>query len=235
MHTTLQPAFVLHHRAYRETSLLLDVFTKEYGKISLVAKGVRKKNSPLRAILQPFTPLLISYFGKGELRTLVTAEASRLPVLLRGDCLLSGFYLNELLNKVLQKEDPHEDLYTIYENTLLELQSGILDQAILRLFEKKLLEELGYGLQLRTDFVNGNNISPDCFYQFYPGEGFTRVENTLGFSGKSLIALETGRLEDKLILREIKRLMRIAILTTLGVKQLTSRELFLVSGGEKNE
>jgi DNA repair protein RecO (recombination protein O) len=233
MRVTLQPAFVLHQRAYRETSLLLDVLTKDYGKISLVAKGVRKKNSSLRAILQPFIPLLVSYLGKGELKTLVSAETSHVPQVLRGDCLLSGFYLNELLSQVLLKEDPHRELYTIYENTLLELQSGILREGILRLFEKKLLHELGYGLQLKTDFVDGKDVQPELLYQFSPGEGFTQTKDVSGFSGKCLMALDNDELEDPHVLREIKRLMRMAIYTLLGIKQLNSRKLFYYNEEEK--
>lgn len=226
MRITLQPAFIIHHRAYRETSLLLDVFTKEHGKISLVAKGIRKKNSPLRAILQPFMPLLISYSGIHELKNLVSADVASEPILLHGRCLLAGFYLNELLNQVLQKEDPNPNLYTIYERTLLELQSGELREGTLRLFEKKFLEELGYGLQLKNDFMDGEALLPENFYRFYPERGFTKNSENMGFSGKSLIALRNEIFEDKEILREIKHLMRFILALTLGITQLHSRELF---------
>src|SRR5207253_3115583 len=107
MRISLQPAFILHHRPFRETSVLLDVFSEEYGLVSLVAKGVRTHRSKLKALLQPFVPLLVSWQGKSELMNLVSAEARTTPFQLHGDCLLSGFYLNELLVRLLQKEDPH--------------------------------------------------------------------------------------------------------------------------------
>ncbi|HEX2549944.1 MAG TPA: DNA repair protein RecO [Gammaproteobacteria bacterium] len=223
---SLQPAYILHHRVYRETSLLLDVFTKDYGKISLVAKGVRQKKSPTRAILQPFMPLLISYQGRGELKNFVAADISQLSLSLQGNCLLAGFYLNELLNQVLQKEDPHSNLYAIYENTLLALQKGPLREEILRLFEKKLLVELGYGLQLKNDFLNGEKLVPENFYQFYPEGGFAKNPNNTGFSGKSLIALQDEMFQDKEILTEVKRLMRVVLASMLGITQIKSRELF---------
>src|SRR5580693_2734969 len=105
MRILLQQAFILHHRPFRETSLLLDVFTEEHGKISLIAKGVRKHRSTLKALLQPFVPLLVSWQGKNELMNLVSVEAKGPPFQLRGDCLLSGLYVNELLVRVLQKQD----------------------------------------------------------------------------------------------------------------------------------
>jgi len=171
-------------------------------------------------------PLLISYTGLHELKIFMEAEIAREPLLLHGKSLLAGFYLNELLNQVLQKEDPNPNLYTIYERTLLELQSGELREETLRLFEKKFLEELGYGLQLKSDFLDGEELLPENFYRFYPERGFTKNSENTGFSGKSLIALRNEIFEDKEILREIKHLMRFILALTLGITQLHSRELF---------
>lgn len=227
MRITLQPSFILHHRPYRETSLLLDVFTKDYGRISLIARGVRKQRSQIRSLLQPFNPLFISWQGKTELMTLQNVEPAGIPISLQGECLLSGFYLNELLMRLLQKQDPHPQLYTIYQETLLELQGVKLQQKYLRLFEKKLLDELGYGLQLES-----RGFLADRLYRFYPEQGFElyegneqEPEGTL-FLGKSLLALAMGELEDADALKEIKRLMRIALGILLGPEPLQSRKLF---------
>ncbi len=236
MRITLQPSFILHHRPYRETSLLLDVLTCDHGRMSLIARGVRKNRSQTRPLLQPFYPLLISWQGKTELMTLQTVEPQGVPIVLQEESLLGGFYLNELLMRLLQKHDPHPQLYTIYRDTLLELSQNLLQQKHLRLFEKKLLDELGYGLQLQNSFAS------DRLYRFIPEHGFELYEGeeSVGqgslFTGKSLLALMAGELDNDEILREIKRLMRMALGVLLGSKPLQSRRLFTgVTTHEKRE
>lgn len=230
MRITLHPAFILHHRPYRESSLLLDVLTQDHGRISLIAKGVRKNRSPLRALLQPFFPLLLSWQGKSELMTLSQAEPQGAPIQLQAECLLSGFYLNELLIRLLQKHDPHPELYTIYQDTLLELERAELQQKHLRLFEKKLLEELGYGLQLQHTIPDGKAFLAGQFYRFYPEQGFELCESNeaqgMIFPGKSLLALAAEQLDDAEVLRDAKRLMRTALGILLGPQPLHSRKLF---------
>lgn len=240
MRVSLQPAFILHHRPYRETSLLLEVLTRDHGRLSLIARGVRKNRSPTRALLQPFHPLFLTFQGRTELMTLQTVEPQGVPVLLKEENLLGGFYLNELLMRLLQKHDPHPQLYTIYYETLLELglESGLesehtsLQQKYLRLFEKKLLDELGYGLQLRHSIPDGKPFEAGRLYRFYSEQGFLLYEGedsvsqgTL-FTGKSLLALAAGDLEDGDILKEVKRLMRMALSGLLGEEPLQSRRLF---------
>ena len=177
MRIVLHPAFILHSRPYRETSVLLDLFTEEYGRISLIARGVRKEKSRLRGLLQPFVPLLVSWQGRTELMTLTTAETNGVPLRLTGECLLSGLYLNELLMKLLHKHDPYPQLYTIYYQTLLKLQAQKLQQKTLRLFEKNLLEELGYGLQFRHD-RQGHLFAADSYYHFDTEQGFILCESS---------------------------------------------------------
>lgn len=232
MRTALQPAFILHHRPYRETSVILDLFTQDQGRIAVVAKGVRQSRSKWRALLQPFTPILVSYQGKGELMNLQSVEPHAMPIRLIGDCLLSGLYLNELLVRLLQKFDPHPELYTIYSETLLELQGTTLQQKSLRLFEMKLLEELGYGLQLQHDAASQKAFAADKHYRFHPEHGFELQEedeglNVLVFSGKSLLALAREELEDETVLKDAKRLMRFVFGPLLGTHPLHSRQLFL--------
>jgi DNA repair protein RecO (recombination protein O) len=222
----LQSGFVLHRRPYRETSLLVDVFSAAYGRVSLIAKGVRSHRSNSRALLQPFMPLLFSWQGKTELMSLTMVEAEGLPINLKGECLLAAFYLNELLMYLLPKQDPHPNLYTTYRNTLVELQAPILKEAVLRLFEKRLLEEMGYGLQLPREFT------PDNYYRYYPEQGFELCSNQLEmsmtvFSGKSLLALAREELSNDEVLKDVKRLMRLAYKPLLAGKELKSRELFV--------
>lgn len=232
MRISLNPSFILHQRPYRETSLLLDVLTRDHGRIALIARGVKQTRSPLRPLLQCFYPLLLSWQGKNELMTLHQAEPAGLPLHLQGECLLSGFYLNELLVRLLQKHDPHPQLYTIYHETLLKLQGNELNQQHLRLFEKKLLEELGYGFQFDKTVPDGQTVKAEHYYRFFPDEGFRQcaehddVTSTLVFSGKSLIALAQETLNDTETLRDAKRLMRITLSQLLGNKTLNSRKLF---------
>lgn len=229
MRISLQPAFILHHHPYRETSLLLQVFTFEYGRLSLIARGIRRNRSLLRPLLQPFSPLLLSWQGKTDLMTLQQAEPQNTPIQLKGECLLSGFYLNELLMRLVQKHDPQPQLYTIYQHTLLELERDCAPQKHLRLFEKKLLAELGYGLPLQHAEPDNQPLLADQFYRFYPDKGFELCTNHIGqsvFSGRSLIALAADKLEDPSVLHDAKRLMRIALGTLLGPQPLHSRKLF---------
>jgi DNA repair protein RecO (recombination protein O) len=186
--------------------------------------------SRLKALLQPFTPLLVSWSGKNELCNMQSAEAGGLPILLKGRRLLKGFYLNELLIRLLQKNDPHPELYTIYENTLLKLAeksaSNEFAQKTLRLFEKQLLHQLGYGLHFQQDFKD------ECFYQFYLEEGFKIVTESVAsealiFSGNSLRSFAQDVLEDSNSLKDAKRLMRIVLQSLLGQHPLQSRKLFI--------
>src|SRR3990167_1545961 len=146
---SFQPAFVLHRRSYRETSFLVELFTPDHGRLTVTARGVRQAKSPSQGLLQPFTPLIVSWSGKGELMTLAQVDAHGEVRRLRGDALFAGFYLNELLMALLQKWDAHQRLFKVYDEALCALQELPLNQRALREFEKILLEELGYGFMSR--------------------------------------------------------------------------------------
>lgn len=219
MRILLQPAFVLHHRPYRETSLILELFTEDHGRIALVAKGIRTQRSTLKSLLQPFTPILVSWQGKSDLMAFITAEPNGVPFHLRGDCLLSGFYLNELMLRLLQKQDPHPELYRVYQKTLVELHTLDFPEIALRIFEKKFLEEMGYGLQMHFEH--------EKFYQYIPEQGLVLCEDdfTGAFLGKNLLAFAHEQFE-KENLAEAKRLMRMMVAELLEGKPLESRKLF---------
>lgn len=219
---TLHPIFILHTRPFRDTSLLIDALSKDHGRISLLARGVRTSKTRLRGILQPFVPLLMSWSGNTELVSMSKVEAVGLPYHLKAKALVSGFYLNELMMRLLHRYDPHPDLYSAYEQALMGLQDNQNTEGVLRLFEKSLLNELGYGLQ--------PNIIADGWYQFIPGRGLVQCcvspsENI--FSGKNLLALFAEIFDDAEVLRDAKRLMRLALQSLLGERTLKSRELFV--------
>jgi DNA repair protein RecO (recombination protein O) len=201
--------------------------------MTVVARGVRTPQSKLRSILQPFTPLMVSWQGKTELMTLISAEAQGLPLTLQGDCLLSAFYLNELLMRMLPKHDPYPLLYTIYQTTLLDLQCDTLEQRVLRLFEKKLLTELGYGVELQHDFNTGKSLLAEQWYRYVPERGFTlcaensQEKSTYVFLGKHLLAFAKEELDNAACLYDAKRLMRILLSFVLGTQTIYSRKLFI--------
>lgn len=231
---SLEPAYVLHARPYRDTSLLIIFFTYQYGLIHAVARGARSSRSRLKGLLQPFVPLFISWGGQNDLHTLREVEAQGEIHYLPSEKFLTGLYLNELLVRVLQKHDPHQELYQAYQHTLQELCGLKHEQATLRIFEKKLLHELGYALPLDHDCVTGQAISSEKFYQFDPAHGFnvlpesyTQHDAINVFSGEMIIALHQENFYKKHLLRDMKRLMRLALAPLIGTKQLKSRELFL--------
>jgi DNA repair protein RecO (recombination protein O) len=232
---SLQPAYVLHRRPYRETSFLVEIFTKEHGRVALISKGARSNGkNATQGLLQPFIPLAVSWAGKGELMALSQVEACGNIVPLRGNCLFAGFYLNELLMALLEKWDPHPRLYEYYAKSLAELQSGVLHEKTLRTFEKGLLEELGYGLLPKSDFSLHNTLVADKYYRFVPEQGL--VQSELGydaqaklniFSGKSLLAIAEEDWQEEETLRDAKRLSRLILMPLLGARTTHSRQLFM--------
>jgi len=229
----LQPGFILHYRPYRNTSMLLDVFTEDQGIVALVARGVRGQRSRVRGLLQPFVPIYVSWSGRGELCTLNTVEPRASITRPAGAGLLSGFYLNELLLRLLHRHDPHKQLFELYQQTLNSLGQPATVEVPLRLFELQLLEELGYGLRLDQEAETGEPLLSDERYRFNPELGFILHqgmvrEETLHwyFMGSSLLALHHRQLQGIDILKDAKRLMRLAFAPLLGNKPLKSRELF---------
>lgn len=234
----LEPAYVLHQRPYRDSSLLLEVFSSEHGRLGLVARGVKARGGQRRALLQPFTPLSLSWLGRGELATLTDVEADAAAHPLVGQVLLSGFYLNELLLYLLHRHDPHPELFAYYRYTLEQLSAlretdkdGRL-QISLRLFEKQLLQEIGYGLVLEHEVERGGSIDPQGLYRFVLGQGpvAARADQAPGapvFPGSSLLALAAHSLDDARALKDAKRLTRLVLDHYLAGRKLHSRQLLL--------
>jgi len=230
-----QPAYILHTWAYRETSLLLEVFTKDHGRLGVLAKGVRKPKSRARGLLQPFVPLLIGASGRGDLLVLKDYESFGALPYLTGRRLISAFYLNELMMRLLQRFDPNLDLfagYTIAIAALADEKQSI--EPILRIFEKVLLKTLGYELQLIKEAKTGEAVEPQKLYRYEPEEGPVWVDVSASealyperrlYQGSSLLALAAEELTEGTVLSEVKRLMREALLLYLGNRPIESRKL----------
>jgi DNA repair protein RecO (recombination protein O) len=223
----LEPAWILHHYPYRDTSLLLEVFSREHGRLGLVARGARAAKSRWRGLLQGFQPLLLSWSQRGELGTLAGAELRTGMAVPAGRHLMSAWYLNELLLRLLTRHDPHPVLFDVYEQALRDLDTA--EQPTLRIFEKHLLQELGYGLLLDHEAESGRPVTPDALYEYRLESGpvacETSRDNGLFLHGSSLLALHAEDLVDGDACREIKRLMRAVLSLYLGPRPLRTREV----------
>ncbi len=228
-HVTLQAAYILHHRPYRDTSALLEVFTREHGRVGLVARGSRGAKSRTQGLLQPFRPLLLSWVGRGELMTLTGCESAGAAQRLSGQITMSGFYINELLLRLLHRHDAHPALFEMYAHTLTLLENPAHEQRVLRIFEKRLLQELGYALVLNCQVDTGEALKPDTKYSYQLEKGPVNYSalrpRDIAIHGHSLLALADEELHDPVSLRETRRLMRASLALYLGDKPLHSRKL----------
>jgi DNA repair protein RecO (recombination protein O) len=224
-----EPGFVLHSYPFRETSLILEVFSRQYGRVALVARGSRRPRSALRGLLMGFQPLLLSWFGKHELRTLHGAEWQGGQPQLQGTALLCGFYLNELLLNLMARDDPHESLFDYYQQTLQRLAQEDDHAFTLRCFEKHMLQELGYALLLENEADGGQPIVPNRNYRYILERG--AVAETAGssqgipVSGKTLLDMAADDYRDVNSARQSKQLIRILLDHHLAGKTLHTREL----------
>jgi DNA repair protein RecO (recombination protein O) len=230
MRVTLQPAFILHRQAYRDTSLLLEAWTLDYGRVGLVARGVRTQRSRLQPMLQSFLPLFLSWSGKGELPTLTGAEEAGATFVLAPDRIWSGFYVNELIWRLTKRQDPHPGLFAAYQQVLLALSQQTSQEVALRVFEKRLLSEIGYGLHLEREALTGQPLMGDQTYSYVLDQGPVAASTTqegIPISGNGLLALHSESLntQDRRLLRETKQLTRAAINVHLQGRPLKTRTL----------
>lgn len=224
-----QRGFVLHKREYSETSFLVDFFTEYHGRITLLAKGARRPRSPLKALLQPFTPLLLRWSGKGDLKTLTKVEAASLTLPMNTLALYSGFYVNEMLVRVLENQTAYQELFQHYLLCVTKLAAtpDALEPT-LRTFEFQVLKALGYGVDFVHCIATGEEVDPNMWYQFRENEGFiaSLLQNNLSFLGKDLLAFDLLDFSEKSTQQAAKRFTRIALKPYLGSQPLKSRELF---------
>lgn len=210
-----QAAFVLHARAWRETSLLLDVLSRDHGRVGLVARGVRSARSRTpRPLLQPFAPLQLGWSGRGELATLNSAEAAGTALPLGGEALLCALYLNELVVRLVPRNDPHPQLFAAYLETLARLAHGDAPAWTLRRFERDLLGHLGYGLLLDAQADTGEPLDAAAEYAYLLDQGPARwrsASDGLKLRGSALLALARDEEPDAADLPSLRRLLRALI------------------------
>lgn len=225
-----EPSFVIHTRPYSETSLFVELLSRQYGRLTVIAKGARRQKSKFRGVLLPFRLLSTGWAGKGEIPVLTLAEPAELWSEMRGRSILCGFYVNELVIKLLHRYDAHPGLFDDYAATMERLRHGGAHESILRLFEKRLLGELGYAMNLQHEADRQRQISPDRSYRYIPHLGAVPEDNDprggVPISGAALRALHDEVLGDDRELKECKKLMRAMISHQLDNRPLYSRKLF---------
>ncbi|MCX8650752.1 DNA repair protein RecO [Gilliamella sp. B2776] len=224
-----QRAFVLHTRTQTESSLFVDLFVESGGKITVLAKGARRKNSTLKGLLQPFTPLIVQCSGKGNIKILRQVEAMSLTLPLVSISLYSAFYLNELLHRVLIADTDMPTLFDDYLKSLQQLAQQIPAENVLRIFELSLLENLGYHVDFFHCSVTGDDIVESMYYQYQSEKGFisSLLRNNTSFTGEQVLALGNRVFNSPDTLKAAKRFTRMALKPYVGSKPFKSRELFL--------
>lgn len=225
-----QPAYILHHRPFRDSSQLLDVFTRDHGKVALVARGSRGSKSRLAGILRPFMPLRVAWVSRSDLGTLTGAEVSGTPAGLQGDALLSAYYVNELLLHFLHRHDPQPEIYALYREALTALCMVQEVAPELRSFELEFLGLLGYAVDLEFEAGTRQPIDAQRFYEYRPEQGPVPVSRESGpmvFRGDLLDDIRAQRFDDTEVLRAANRLLRAVIAHHLGGKELKSRKVLL--------
>ncbi|MDF7669779.1 DNA repair protein RecO [Orbaceae bacterium ESL0721] len=224
-----QRAFVLHTRNYTESSLLIDFFVETEGKVTVIARGARRKNSALKGILQLFTPLIIQYSGSGSLKILRQAEAISLTLPLSSTSLYSAFYLNELIHRVIVAEQDASKLFHHYLQSLQQLAKQQPAENILRSFELALLEHLGYHVDFFHCAITGDEIIASMHYQYQPEKGFVSslLQNSSSFLGEEVLSFGNRQFNNPTVLKAAKRFTRLALKPYVGSKPFKSRELFI--------
>ena len=232
--------YVLHSYPYRETSLILQAWTEKHGRLGLVAKGARRPKSSSRSVLVNFQPLVLDWFGRGELRTLKTAEPASPAIPLAGPSLLSAFYLNELLLKLTTRDDPHEGLFAAYDTAISELRavsrlvppaSSLDIERVLRRFELKLLQELGYAVELAREASTHAPIVAEREYLYVVERGPVPAlegetpANAVRLRGQTLIDLDRGQFDSAATAAQSKQLLRLLIHHSLNGQELATRSL----------
>ena len=222
--------FVLHQRPYKETSIILDAFSQDYGLVSLIAKGAKRKKSKFMGLLNLYCKLKLAWQGKSELLTLTFAEQVKNISFVSNKTLIAGFYLNELIIRLMHKNEPHLDLFNAYENALDSLKNENNEEKTLRIFEKHLLNSLGYGLVLDQDINTGKELVNDFVYFYKADQGPMSnkpdINDYIKISGQSLNDIKSESFISEKSLSEAKNLMRYLLQKQLGGRPLASRNLY---------
>ena len=223
-----EPAWLLHHRPFRDTSRILDILSRDHGRLSLVARGSRSAKSRLKGILRPFLPLRLSWVIRSDMGTLTGAELGGAPIALKGDALLSGYYINELILSLLHRHDAQPEVHSLYSDTIRTLNASGDVAATLRRFEMEALGLLGYALNLDHDMRTGAPLDPDCRYEYRVEQGPVEAgerDGPMVFSGAELKSIAGQSFADERTLRNASRLLRHVIAWHLDGKELMSRKV----------
>jgi DNA repair protein RecO (recombination protein O) len=221
-----EPGFVLHAYPYKETSLIVEAFTRRFGRVGLLARGARRPRSMLRGVLLAFHPLRLSWTASAELGTLISAEWGGGQPTLAGVGLMCGFYINELLLRLLPRDDAHEALFDAYGAALARLAAGEAQASVLRGFERRMLAELGYAPVLDRDAANGAEIEAAKHYAYEAERGPVETSRTSGesvISGRTLLDMAADNYDSLRTREESRRLMRVLIGERLGGQSLHTR------------
>lgn len=231
-----QPAFVLHSRPYRETSLLLELLTRDHGRLGVVARGVRGERARLRrALLEPFESVVVGLMRRGELATLTAIERTAASTPLAGQAVLAGLYLNELVVRLTARDDPLPVLYEAYARTVGRLSAGEPTAWTLRRFERDLLQAIGYALPLQHEVGNGEALDPAGHYRYGLGEGLwpCAPSDPEALRGRDLLALAADRMPDAEAAPALRKLMRQVIRFHLGGAELRSWHVLAMAGSRR--
>ena len=227
-----QPVYVLHTYPFKETSLVVELFSRDFGRVAAVAKGARRPRSAMRGMLQSFQPLLATWSGKAELKTLHSLEWGSGLLLLQGDALMCGFYMNELLLRLLPREDSHDALFAYYGDTLRTLSHSTEHATSLRRFELRMLQEMGYAVPLLND-ERDQPVEAERIYEYVAERGACTgatplpAANRVQLRGKTLLDMARDDYADSQTQQQSKQLMRMLLAHYLGDKPLHTRQLLI--------
>lgn len=230
MKIELNPCYILHRRDYSESSLILDVFSKEHGRVNLIAKGAKRNKKRQGISYNLYQKYQMAWIAKSELGTLTDIESINNSKLIKSESMMIGFYMNEIILRLLHKHEPHPELFDSYDMTINKLIDGDPEEIILRYYEKTLLQSLGYGVILDHDVETGQELIKEKMYTYKPDYGPARendkTDSNLSISGKTLLELDAEVLSDTININEAKNLLRALLDQYLGVKPLASRDLY---------
>ena len=225
----LEPAYLLHQRDWRDSSRIIELYSRDHGRVTLFAKGVRRAGSPYASLLQPFVPLLVSWSGNDDGGTFTGAELAGLPTPLALACLMSAFYLNELILRLLGREDPQPEVFEVYALTLGSLGDPAGESRALRLFEKRLLDAMGLGVDYASVVGTGQRVEAHKYYNVRAERGVLglaeRADGPHAVLGAALLSLAGEELEDSASLAAARRVLRDALVGPLEGRELSTRQV----------
>ena len=225
-----EPAYLIHQRPYSETSQIINLFSRHYGRVDVIAKGSKRPKSKFKSFLQPFSPILVSWSGRSQLKTLRSVDiSSRKQPNVTGKHLMSAFYLNELILNFLTTADPYPDLFDTYSLAIENLSNADSSEIILREFEIELLTEIGYAINFQTEAMSSKKIEPNQSYRFIAEEGFvssiaSSARDAL-IKGSVIHAIDQRDFSDPETLRTAKRIARESIKYHLSGKELNTKKV----------